>query len=150
MGRWDTLTEEDIIDQLKKSAKQLRALAQAVRKEARDYRVSEYRLNNSWRPAIHLPTETLSRIFGAACFASFNPFDFDSQMLDSVSTIRTTRNVIVSVCTRWREIALSTSSIWTSIVAHHQKTRRRRKTIATEFLNLNLLPLEIGRARGRP
>ncbi|KAF8323389.1 hypothetical protein DL93DRAFT_2071114 [Clavulina sp. PMI_390] len=95
-------------------------------------------------PAISIPPELLSRIFEFACHSDFTPADFPHKTLRCKS-LRDARNRISLVCRFWRDVALETSSLWSSIGICRATMPFHR----VSFPKHALLPLEVRRSNGR-
>lgn len=83
----------------------------AVDEEVVECRVFLARQLNSTRPAVKLPYETLEDIFAITCHWIVDPSSHSSLSV-TAEQMRKTRFTICSVCTRWREIALTATSLW--------------------------------------
>lgn len=99
---------------------------------------------NLRRPAVALPPEILGDIFLYACLDYLTQFDVYKHH-DAVKSFKppTARYSIASVCYRWRQVAVSTSALWSSIFIHSTALRR-------VVPRLPLLVLELARSGNRP
>lgn len=107
--------------------------------------LSRTRSANARRPAVALETEVLAQIFETACFDTFSPFELAAP----TTSLRKTRDSIASTCFRWREVALSASSLW-SHIAIDQESNAHHHDEADHPARYDLICTEYQRAKTRP
>lgn len=77
-----------------------------------DSKLAELRIENSRIPTVTLPSELLSDIFESACHITISTRT-DAWVVDrAVSSRSMLLNAILATCLHWREVALTTSSLW--------------------------------------
>lgn len=84
----------------------------AVENEIKNGEVFLARRHNHARPAVDLPFEILEHIFVALCDRSTYP-PGDATLYGEA--MRENRSAICSVCSRWREVALTATSLWKTV-----------------------------------
>lgn len=129
---------------LKQGKSLLRALAEcvsAVTEEVNEGQAFLSRRQNWAQPAVNLPVEVLEYIFEAVCDRggySMDPSVYGAEM-------RGNRSSICSVCTRWRGVALSATSIWTTVFISQSALDLRHPSVSIE----ELVGAEIALAQAR-
>lgn len=107
-------------------------------------RVQDARSTNASSSAVNLPNEILSEIFEWAVQGILSPegvFHPKSGHLQALS-YRRARNRIASVCSRWRHVAVTVSSMWTK-VSIYSGVVRDKKTGGWNLLNRDMLASDI-------
>lgn len=103
--------------------------------------VSQRRNENYRNPAVVLQTELLVFIFELVCCCDpWGPPDYFSYQYPRV---RVERSSLMGTCARWREIVLSTSSLWMQVFINADFESRARA-------HPHLVLLELERAKTRP
>lgn len=120
----------------------LNAVMDAVRNEQLQVQSALARWQNWQRPAVRLPSEILSNIFELACLSRPNALALARRNWQDV---RNTRSAIHQTCSRWAHMALSTSSLWSTIELFFPD-HYYRKGCPSPALVLK----EVQRASGRP
>lgn len=101
----------------------------------------EYLLQNWRQPAVRLPAEILQVIFEMACVATVQ----EDEASDWARQYRCTQNAINLTCSRWRQLALNATGLWSHIFVYH-----RPHPEAARAPLRNLIHTELERAGGRP
>lgn len=84
-----------------------------TRSEMEELRVARLRLANSTRPAVGLPSEILGLVFEMACFSNTHPLATPEEAYGPI--LLDARHAIISICSKWRKVAFSTTSLWARI-----------------------------------
>lgn len=146
----------------------LHSLALAVGHEIEALVSNERRTLNARQPAVTLPIEILQTIFELACAlttSTSEPYGYYTFRVE-IDDFRNTRAAINLTCSRWREVALKSVGLWShiSMLCHidpqypedydygdedgHRQTGPVQESAPSA--GLNIIPLEVERARGRP
>ena len=95
------------------------SLATTLQQESDSVRCAGHLRHNAQLPIAALPAELLADIFAYACSwttqADENLCDLDEELEPPYSELRHDRHAIGATCTRWREIVVSTTLLWSSI-----------------------------------
>lgn len=78
--------------------------------------IAGLRTENSGRPAVSLPTELLSQIFESTCHIVISTRTDPSVVDHTIASRWRVQNAILATCSRWREVGLTTSSLWESVL----------------------------------
>lgn len=103
-------------DQRAALLRMMEGLLCATRIEMEELRIARSRIENSARPAVRLPSELLGVVFELVCFSNAHPSATPEEAYGP--GLQSARYEIMSVCSRWMQVALSTTSIWSNICLH--------------------------------
>lgn len=81
-----------------------------------DSKIAELRIKNSPLLAISLPDELLSQIFESACRIMISSNNDPSLAVLANASRRVMQSAILATCSRWREVGLTTTSLWESVL----------------------------------
>ena len=140
-------------------------LALIFRGETAQLRSTVSRRQNARLPAVALPSELLSEIFIHACCRDYHGeakarhdgHFFYNESLEPTGSpiIRQLREPLAATCSRWREIAISTTLLWNSIsiqlrIPRVPDPRHPASPIKPLIPSVNQVHLELERSGTRP
>lgn len=149
---WDNELVATATSRIRKAIEGLETTIATISEEASMYHVDSLRSRNLTRPAVSLPPEILSSIFTFACYQNLSVYNelsggFEASESSDV-LLRDVRNLVMSTCYLWREVALRTRVLWATVFvsACWMETHQR-----PDFDDLpDIISVEIERAHPHP
>lgn len=141
---------------LREGIERLQTILSMIPDESARHPVKPFRVSNAMRPAVSLPLEILSSIFEWTCLTDASSWEEDERSNDDSNagkhydwnaravTFRARRRTLYSVCFRWRQVCLATSSLWSTMVVTGPE-----RLNAHVPMDYRWLSLEVERARPR-